>query len=150
METVSMTVLLRDPKRVIRQVERVSEVLIKRRDAAPLRLALSSRAEAEREGTRLLARLLAKALPEVAGSLWPSLVDALPWLRFLPYTERPTFLREFLETVEACSSVGNNAALAQLLHEWKATAEVYSDPALADRLAGPSKGTRIKVRPPKH
>ena len=64
METASITELLRDPKGVIRKLDRASEVIIERRDAAPLRLALSSRVEQDREGTGLLARIFEKALPE--------------------------------------------------------------------------------------
>ena len=84
MRTASMTEFLRDPKRVIREVERTSEILIKRRDAEPLRLAMSSRVQEDREGTQILARLLAVALPEMLDTLWPPLVNAVPWLRFLP------------------------------------------------------------------
>ena len=62
--------------------------------------------------------------------------------------ERSTFLHEFIETVEACAAIDSNAPLAQLIHEWKATASIYSDPQLAARLKRPSRGTTIRVSRP--
>jgi len=55
-------------------------------------------------------------------------------LRFLPPAERETFTREFLATAEASGTVGNAAALTQLIHEWKEIAEGWSDPKLAAEL----------------
>ncbi len=144
-----MTELLRDPKGVIRRLEKVSDIVIERRDAAPLRLTLNSRVEEDRAGTAILARLLVKALPDVTDVVWVSLADAYPWLRFLPDRERPVFLRQFAETLEACAAIDTNAPLAQLLHEWRATAEVYSNPALTAALKRASSGTNVKVQRPK-
>jgi hypothetical protein len=149
METASITELLRDPNRVIDRVEKGSDVIIERRDAAPLCLTLRSRVEEDRAGTAVLARVLLKALPDLIGAAWGILAEAYPWLRFLPERERNVFLREFAETVEACAAIDNNAPIAQLLHEWKATAEVYADPSLAVALKGASKGTSIRVSRPK-
>jgi hypothetical protein len=149
MESASMTDLLRDPRRVIRRLEKGSDIIVERRDGAPLRLTLSSRAQEEREGTAVLARVLVKALPELARLAWDPLVDTHPWLRFLPERERPVFLREFAETVEACATLDTNAPLARLLREWKATAEVHSDPVLAAALKRPSKGTKVRVPRPR-
>ena len=152
METATITELLRDPKSVILKLEKASEILIERRDADPLRLGLSSRVEADRAGTALLARMLMKALPEIpelTKLVWEPLLDAHPWLRFLPEQERATFVREFADTMAACAAIGNNAPLSQLLHEWKATAEIHADPALADALNRRSSGTSMKVPRPK-
>lgn len=151
METVTITEMLRNPKGVIRKLDKTREVLIQRRDATPLRLSLSSRVEAEREGVALLARVLRKALQkraELEDTVWEPIVDAYPWLRFLPKKERGVFLREFAETTEACAAFGNTGALSQLLHEWKATAKVYLDPALTKVLKRRSRGTRIRVPRP--
>src|SRR5207245_5298795 len=116
METASITELLRDPKGVIHRVEKGGDVIIERRDAAPLRLTLRSRVEDDRAGTAVLARVLMKALPDLVGTVWKTLAEAYPWLRFLPEHERPVFLREFAETVEACAAIDNNAPVAQLLY----------------------------------
>ena len=97
----------------------------------------------------MLAHVFLKALPELGGRFWEPLVDIHPWLRFLPKRERPTFLREFAETVSACAGLGNNASLARLLHEWKATAAIYADPALAASQKRPLRGTDLKVAAPK-
>ena len=149
MKTASITDLLRNPKGVLRRVDQSQEVVIERRDAAPLRLALSSQVDEERRGTAVLARLLARALPGLGKTLWAPVEELHPWLRFLPAAERETFLRELAETIEACSALGNNAPLGQLLHEWKATAAVYADPKLLAVLKGPSRGTSAKVLRPK-
>ena len=149
METTSITEFLRDPKGVIRKLDKASDVIIERRDAAPLRLTLSSRAEADREGTAMLAHVLMKVLPDLAEQVWEPLVEVYAWLRFLPEQERPTFLREFTEMVAACAALGNNAPLAQLLHEWKATAAIYADPTLTVALKRPSSGAGAKVPRPK-
>ena len=149
METTSITEFLRDPKGVIRKLDKASDVIIERRDAAPLRLTLSARAEADREGTAMLARVLIKALPDLADHVWEPMVEVYPWLRFLPEQERATFLREFTEMVAGCAALGNNAPLAQLLQEWKATAAVYADPRLTAALKRPSSGTGAKVPRPK-
>jgi len=151
METTTITELLRDPKGVIQRLEKTSEVLIERRDAAPLCLSLGSRVQAEREGTAVLAHVLVRALPEMLQLtlLWPPLVDSQPWLRLLPEGERATFIQEFAQTVEACAAIGNNSPLAQLLNEWKATAEVYAEPALLATLKRPSPGTAVRVPRPR-
>jgi hypothetical protein len=149
METTSITEFLRNPKGVIRKLEKSSDVIIERRDAAALRLTLNSRVSEEWEGTAMLARVLMKAMPELAQHAWEPLVDSYGWLRFLPERERPTFLREFTEMVVACAALGSNAPLAQLLHEWKATAAVYSDPTLTAALNRRSNGSHVKVPRPK-
>jgi hypothetical protein len=130
-------------------LDKASDIIIERRDAAPLRLTLSARAEADREGTAMLARVLVKALPDLVDRVWEALVEVYPWLRFLPEQERQTFLREFTEMVAACAGLGNNAPLGQLLQEWKATAAVYADPALTAALKRPSTGAGDKVPRPK-
>lgn len=151
MKTTTITQLLRDPKGVIRKVEKASEILIKRRDADPLRLSLDSRVAEDREGAVLLARVLVRALPsmELTKAVWEPLVDLYPWLRFLPEPDRITFIQELGQTIESCASLGNNAPLAQLLREWKATAEIHADPALAAALQRRLSGTRIRVPRPK-
>lgn len=153
MATATFTEFLREPKRVIRELDRSRRVVIERRDADDLVLMNARQDERAAEGTEIVALLLGRALSNerVRDALGETLVDTLtqrlPWLRFLPDEARGNFTREFLATAQAAAAAGNNAAVAQVLREWKATAEIYSDPALlADLrrpLAGPPLGTLV-------
>jgi hypothetical protein len=51
-------------------------------------------------------------------------------VRFLPHDDSLTFLAEFIETLHACTDLGNVAALTHLINAWKETAEIHSDPEL--------------------
>ena len=60
------------------------------------------------------------------------LLDAFPWLEFLPADAVGQFGVEFTRAVRACASVGNLAQLRILLSSWEDTAAIYADP---ERLA---------------
>lgn len=136
--TATLSEFLREPKRVIRQLDKAARVVIERRDADDLVLMNAARAEEDSEGVEIVAHVLAKALSQIPSEVFGhALEERLPWARFLPPAERERFTREFLATAEASGAAGNTAALAQLIHEWKATAEVWSDPKLAAELRRP-------------
>ncbi|HEX5540882.1 MAG TPA: hypothetical protein VFX60_04870 [Micromonospora sp.] len=67
--------------------------------------------------------LLLEALPEV-----------FPWVRFLPADDVQAFLTELVEVLRAVEDFDNIAAVAQLITEWRHTAEVYADPELLEIL----------------
>ena len=136
--TATFSEFLRQPKQVIRQLDKAARVIIERRDADDLVLMKAARAEASAEGVEIVAHVLAKSLSKIPSEVFAhALQERLPWARFLPPEERETFTREFLTTAEASGAAGNTAALAQLIHEWKATAEVWSDLKLAAELRRP-------------
>lgn len=58
------------------------------------------------------------------------LPDAFPWVRLLPETDVHAFAVELVDTMRAADSIGNSAAVAQVLIAWQHTAEVHSDPEL--------------------
>lgn len=58
------------------------------------------------------------------------LPEAFPWVRFLPEKDARTFLVEFVETARASTDLGTVSPIAQLITEWRHTAEVYADPDL--------------------
>src|SRR2546423_856090 len=58
------------------------------------------------------------------------LPEAFPWVRFLPAEDVRTFVVELLETMRAAESLHNPAPVAQVVHSWRHTAEVYADPEL--------------------
>jgi hypothetical protein len=55
---------------------------------------------------------------------------------------------DFAKTFRACAEVGNRAPLNQTVHEWKATAVVYTDPDLLQALTEPANEDFGPVPPP--
>lgn len=149
--TETLTTFLRDPKKVIARL-RDGDVIVTRRKGKALRLSLESRAASAGEGTELAAHLLAETL-EVADAnkiLQRALERRFPWMRFLPEDARQKFTREFVETLEACASIGNMARMTEVVHAWQSTAAVYADPKLLAELCRPLPGTKKQVpAPPK-
>lgn len=64
-----------------------------------------------------------------------SLAATLPWLAFLPEQDREQFAVESAETLRACASIGRYTAFADLIEDWRNTAEIHSDPELAAALS---------------
>lgn len=64
-----------------------------------------------------------------------ALTAALPWVAFLPERDREAFVAEAADTLRACASIGRFTAFADLIGDWRATAEIWSDPALAASLS---------------
>jgi len=68
-------------------------------------------------------------LPQIPDSLASLLAARFPWMKFLAKDAKQEFVHEFIDTVRACASVGNSAALDEVVHAWKSTAAIYSDPS---------------------
>ena len=128
--------LLRRPKDVASDVEE-GDVVLRRRDEPDLWLSRADR-EAERSAAfTAVARALRNVATHSPVALADALVDAFPWVEFLPPADRRSFAEEFSRTVTAAAELSNSAPLTQLVREWRATAEVYADPKLARRLRRP-------------
>lgn len=56
-----------------------------------------------------------------------ALIEALPWVGSLDAADRAAFAAEAAE----CARTGDGAALAELLEDWRGTAEYLADPAVA-------------------
>ncbi|MGH7855776.1 MAG: hypothetical protein ACREQY_00485 [Candidatus Binatia bacterium] len=140
----TLTDFLHRPARVLKRVDR-EDVVLRRRGKPAIRLSLETRTA----GTEVAAHVLADALgvmPELSRRLAGILQRRYPWLRFLPADARESFVREFIETLQACAAVGNPAHLDELLHSWKATAEIHADPVLhaaLTRSLPASRGKRV-------
>ena len=130
----TLTAFLLDPKAIVEQLDR-RDVVLHRRNAADLHLSLRSRVESDGEAVGFLARLLGRVLAddELRGRLADA-VAAIPWVMFLPADER-----------EVCSM----AALGQVLIEWKATAAIHADPALAIELKRPIRDIGPQIAEPR-
>lgn len=129
----SFSDLLRHPNDVAADLD-AGDVLLRRRDEPDLRLGLAER-DAERSDVfRVLAvtfRNLAVHSPAVLDA---AVLDAFAWTEFLPVSDRRVFLDEFSRTLVASAEMDTYERLAQVVREWRATAEVHAQPDLAKRL----------------
>ena len=144
----TLTDFLRDPKSIVEQLDR-RDVVLHRRNAADLHLSLRSRVEADDEAVGFLARLLGRVLADVdVRERFAESVATIPWVTFLPASERDVFVREVVRTAEGAAELGSMAALAQVLTEWKATAAIHADPTLAIELKRPIGGIGPHITEP--
>jgi hypothetical protein len=145
----TLTDFLRQPKPILKKLVR-EDVVLRRRGDVALRLSLDTRASASSSGIEVAASLLADLvdLPQIPDSLASLLAARFPWMKFLAKDAKQEFVHEFIDTVRACASVGNSAALDEVVHAWKSTAAVYSDPKLAADLKRSLPGTHTKVARP--
>ncbi|NKY49409.1 DUF6247 family protein [Nocardia vermiculata] len=145
---VQWSELQRDPKQVAHLAD-AGAVRVRRRDGAPLLLLREDRAGAASEGSVTAARALRNVLvhlpPDIAAR---SLLDEFPWVDVLPNDEQAQFVRDFARAFQASAELGEWSVLAQTIREWRATAAIHADPALAEQLSGPLDGDFGPVPPP--
>jgi hypothetical protein len=127
---------LRQPKNVVAELAE-HDVVLRRRNAPPLRLSQADRDEDRSEAFDALARLLRNLAVHSPSALDPVLDDVFPWLTFLPGADRRLFIEEFTYTLTGSAAIDNYLPVAQILREWKATAELHADPSLGRRLTEP-------------
>jgi hypothetical protein len=125
----NLSYLLRNSGAVIDEAEEL-DVILHRRDGSDLFLATLDRERWVRESFGIAARLLVATLAQAraCAAATTQAVDVLPWLHFLPESERELFIDEFVRTAAACTDTGSFAPLGRLVGDWKATAETYADP----------------------
>jgi hypothetical protein len=152
----TLTDFLHRPARVLKKVGK-EDVVLRRRGKPSIRLSLETRqvstaaasaavlARAEEAASILSAAL--DGISELAARLPELLARRYAWIRFLPADGRSTFAREYVETLQACASIGNTARLDEMLCAWKATAEIYAVPTLLAKLTGPLPARRGKRVP---
>jgi hypothetical protein len=139
LEDVPFTEFIQRPTAATGRLATVRALRLRRRDAEDLVVMQAARAEQESEILYLTARLLAALIRHDDGHalIRKVLVEILPWARFLPPADREVLITEFTETAEAAASIDNVAPIAQLLIEWRHTAEVHADPELYALLSAP-------------
>lgn len=125
--------LLREPKTVVRDLDD-GDVLLRRRGAPALRLTLVDRDDQRADAYALVGRALRNLAVHSPAALGDALLDEFPWTSFLPKVDQAAFIDDFTRTVVAAAELDNFAPLTQLVHEWRATAEIHADPRLARRL----------------
>lgn len=123
----TLTDFLRDPNRVIDELEQ-TDVVLHRRNAGDLRLSLQARREEGDEGLRFIARFLGAAFAD--DGVRERLVAAamvVPWVTLLPPADRTKFADDLIQSAEAAGELGSIAPVARLLVAWKAIAAGYAD-----------------------
>ncbi len=117
------------------EAERTNEVLIlSQRSGRPTWiLETEARSRATAEATAFISHALAALVHDelLAERFVTELIEGLPWVAFLPLADRATFALELADTLRACASIGRYVAFADLIDEWRNTAEIWSDSALA-------------------
>ena len=146
----TFTHMLRNSGEVLAEVEH-RDVVLRRRDGEDLFLGLRSREESVRDALGILARLLLAASvdPDTRQCVAGALSASLPWTTFLPDDEREEFFGALTATVAACVDVDTFEPLAHLIEGWRATAEIYANPAMAKVLSVPRSGPPVKIKRPK-
>jgi hypothetical protein len=124
---------LRQPNEVVAELEE-HDVVLRRRNAPALRLSDASRDDERAQAFDALARLLRNLLAHSPAGLEEAVDDVFPWATLLPKRDRVAFVDELGRTLVAASALDSYAPVAQLLQEWRATAEIHADPRRARRL----------------
>lgn len=138
--TFQWSEIARNPRDVAAAVEREGTARLDRRgEGQPFILMTLSRYATNQSGIRFAERFLRTAVARSFehGDLNELLVEAFPWLRFIPEEHRAAFVKEFMDTFQACTDLDVWTPMQRLMREWKATAAVYADPELAAKLKGP-------------
>ena len=124
---------LRHPNEVVAELDD-HDVVPRRRNAPSLRLSDAKRDEERAQAFDAVARLLRNLLVHSPAGLAEAVADVFPWSALPPNRDRTAFVDDLGRTLVAASALENYAPVAQILREWRATAEIYADPRLARRL----------------
>ncbi|WP_436493852.1 hypothetical protein [Actinokineospora sp. HUAS TT18] len=148
---VQWSELQRDPKSVAALADQ-GDVHVRRRDGAALLLTRVDRAAATASGAihaaRALRSLLAHLPSETLAAAAASLADEFPWVDVLPPEDRRQFVADFARAFQGSAELGHWGMLDQTIREWRATAAIHADAALAACLAEPINDDLGPVRPP--
>lgn len=138
-KTLPMSRFIQNYNQHLVDAERTDDVLVLRQRAGRPSWVLEteSRVQATAEATDFVSAALAGlAHDEVLVERFAAaLATSLPWVAFLPEPDREAFIEEAADTLRACASIGRYTAFADLIADWRNTAEIWSDPALAESLS---------------
>jgi hypothetical protein len=139
-QEVQWSDLARDPKSVAALAD-AGDVRLKRRDGADLVLTRADRVAAADEGAVTAARAFRNILTHIgADAVAQSFIDEFPWVQVLPEEDIREFVQDFVRSAQVAAELGRWELLSQLVREWKATAAIYAEPGLAERLRAPVDG----------
>lgn len=145
---VQWSELQRDPKAVAALADQ-GEVRVRRRDGAPLLLVREESADATAVGAVSAARALRNALVHLPGEQAVGvLVEEFPWVDVLSEADQRRFVADFVRAVSASAELERWSILGQVVQEWRSTAAILADPALAAELGRPLDGADLGAVPP--
>lgn len=133
MSEVLFSELVNKPKDTVAKLGRSRDLRLRRRDDEDLMLTTAARAEQNNEVISATTRLFVALMQhdEQARALLLDVIpEAFPWVRFLPREDVQAFLVELVGTLRAVEELGTPAPVAQVITEWRHTAEVHADPEL--------------------
>lgn len=129
--TRTFSEFLRDPNKVVAELDDAAGVVLTRRNAPSLRLSRESASRIELDALGVVGQLFAASLEEAAlARVATKLSGPLPWVVLLPESAHAKFVAEFQSVARACVSVGRFDRLTVMLEAWKSTAEAFADPSL--------------------
>lgn len=148
-EDVPFSELLHHPAATAGRLDAVRALRLRRRDAGDLALMRIEQLERDESvvefTTRLLAGLVRSENIEMIRRL---LLDAVPWVAFLPKADFDAFVTELVSVAQGAAALGNLAPVAVLLTQWRHSAEVYADPVLLEILTREPEGDLGSVPAP--
>ncbi|WP_406296601.1 MULTISPECIES: hypothetical protein [unclassified Streptomyces] len=127
----SLSDLLNRPKATLATLRGARRIVLRRRGAEDLVLTTAARAEQDHEVMGVISRMFVELMRTPAGRslVLEVLPAAFPWARYLPAHEVREFSVELVGALGAATELDNTAA-AQVITEWRHTAEVHADPEL--------------------
>jgi hypothetical protein len=148
-EEVPFSEFLHRPGAAAERLNVVRALRLRRRDADDLALIRADQLESDAVVVDFTSRLLAGLIR--SGSLdavHRVLVEALPWVTFLPESDVDQLLSELVTVTQGAASLDNLTPVAVLLAQWRHTAEVYSDPTLLEIINREPEGDFGPAQPP--
>ncbi|MGW2600002.1 DUF6247 family protein [Streptomyces klenkii] len=129
---MNLSELLNKPKVTLAALRGTRRILLRRRDDEDLVLTTAARAEQDHEVMGAASRLFVEMMRTSQGRtlVLDVLPATFPWVRYLPAHDVREFSVELVEALQAAVELDNTAAVAQLITEWRHTAEVHADPEL--------------------
>jgi hypothetical protein len=140
-EELPFSEFLHRPGAAAERLNMVRALRLRRRDAGDLALIRADQMERDGIVVDFTARLLAGLVrSEPLDAVRRVLVDALPWVTFLPEEDVDQLLADVVRVAQGAAALENLSPIAVLLTQWRHTAEVHSDPALLELLSREPEG----------
>lgn len=140
---------LRGPSKVLPALDN-ADVVLERRDDDDLVLSRAERFDATRSGMAVATRALIALVKHDRSLAENILTEQLPWLHWLPPDERDDCVKDLLAHLAAGAETDSLMPFARALAAWRSTAEVWSDPELAERLNTEFVGDGPTIERPQH
>ncbi|MFE2737924.1 hypothetical protein [Streptomyces sp. NPDC059349] len=129
---LTLSELLNKPKATLANLRGTRRIVLRRRDDEDLVLTTAARADQDLEVMSATSRMFVEMMrtPEGRTLVLDVLPATFPWVRYLPAHDVRAFSVELVDALGAATLLDNTAGVAQLLAEWRHTAEVHADPEL--------------------